>query len=80
MSNKSETKSNRSNTQISSGLSTKAMVFYFMCSFVFFFLGTYHIWNGYQSNHELSKYIVGTACLAIAIGYIFLIKKKFEKE
>jgi len=71
---------NKSETQLNSNLSTKTMVFYLICSFIFFLLGTYHIWNGFQNNHQLSKYIVGTGCLAIATGYIFLIKYKRSKK
>jgi len=65
---------------LNSGLSTKALAFYLFCSFIFFLLGTYHIWNGFQDNHELSKYLVGTACLVIATGYIFLIKAKRNRK
>ena len=79
MSNTSKTDSNNNNTQLDSSLPTKTMIFYLVCSFVFFFLGTYHIWSGFQNNHELSKYIVGTACLAIGSGYIFLIRYKNKK-
>ena len=80
MSDKSKTETSNINTELNSSLPKRMVVFYLICSFVFFLLGTYHIWNGFNSNHEISKYIVGTACLAIATGYIFLIRYKRNKK